>query len=339
MCLNLHLRKFVLPALAALAASCVSEKPVAVTPHPAWPLPPDEPRVIFVKTIGGPADIGQSPAFWHRLANWITGDTGASENLQKPFGLALDDAGNLCLTDTGAALVCYVDFAHKKWRRYNTAGNIAFRLPVAIAHKNGIFYVADSELGEVLAFHDNGQLAFALAAPLTRPVGLALAGDELFVADAAAHAIFVFDLAGKLRFQFGQRGARAGEFNFPTHISADGRGHLFVTDSMNSRVQVFDTAGKYLSEIGSGGDTSGHFGRPKGVAVDSFGHVYVADAVFDNLQIFNMAGRLLLSFGEGGTGSGQFGLPNGIAIGPTNQIYVADCYNRRVQVFQYVGQP
>jgi len=336
------LRRFALPALALLAVSCVSEKPaapVALMPHPSWPLPPDDPRVVFVKTITGPADIGHTPGFWHRLGNWITGDTGESENLQKPFGIALDAAGNLCLTDTGAGEVCYCDFARKKWLRWDAAGKIHFRLPVAVAHQNGIFYVADSELGEVLAFHDNGKLAFAVSRPLSRPVGLTIAGDELFVVDSAAHTVFVFDLAGQLRFQFGQRGVGPGEFNFPTHVSTDGHGRLFVTDSMNSRVQVFDLAGKYLSEIGSGGDTSGHFGRPKGVAVDAFGHVYVADALFDNFQIFDLSGRLLLTIGEAGTGIGEFGLPNGIAIGAANQIYVTDCYNHRVQVFKYVGQP
>jgi DNA-binding beta-propeller fold protein YncE len=338
---KIHFGVLAMLALAGLAVSCVSEKhktPAATVPNPVWPPPPDEPRVAFVKTISGPADVGQSLSVLHRLSNWITGETGESQSLQKPFGAALDESGNLCLTDTGNGTVCYCDFARKQWRSWNAAGKIHFQSPVAVARRNGIFYVADSELGEVLAFRDDGKLVFEISKPLQRPVGLAIAGDALVVADSQAHSVFVFDLQGKLRFQFGKRGVAPGEFNFPTHVGADGRGHLFVTDSMNSRVQVFTDDGKFISQIGSSGDTSGHFGRPKGVAVDTFGHVYVADALFDNIQVFDLSGRLLLSLGESGSGPGQFGLPNGIAIGLDNRIFVTDGYNHRVQVLKYVGQ-
>jgi len=337
---SLPLSISVAAALAVLAVSCVStnqQKPVASAPVPVWPPPPDQPRVVFVKTISGPADIGQTPSVWRRFANWVTGETGESLRFQKPFGVALDETGNLCVTDTGANTVCYCDFARKQWRRWKTAGEIQFQSPVAVARRNGIFYVADSQLGKVLAFRDSGRLAFEIASPLKRPVGLAIDGDALVVADSQAHCIFVFDMRGIFRFQFGRRGVAPGEFNFPTHVSADSQGRLLVTDSLNSRVQIFSADGKFISKIGSGGDTSGYFGRPKGVAADSFGHIYVADAVFDNIQVFDLSGRLLLSLGRSGTEPGEFGLPTGIAIGPDNRIYVADGYNHRVQVLQYIG--
>jgi len=325
--------------IAGFAISCASTKHETLPAYrPVWPPAPDEPRVIFVKTISVPADIGQSPSFFRRIGNWLTGDNGESQRLQKPFGVALDENGNLCVTDTGNGYVCYLDFAHKQWKRWNALGKIHFKSPVAVARRNGIFYVADSELGKVIAFGDNGKLLFEISEPLKRPAGLAITGDSLIVADSQLHSIFIFDLQGKLKSQFGKRGVAPGEFNFPTHINADAQGHLLVTDSLNSRVQVFTTNGKFISEIGSGGDTSGHFGRPKGVAADTFGHIYIADAVFDNIQIFDLHGQLLLNLGESGTRVGQFGLPNGIAIGADNQIYIADCYNRRVQVLKYIGQ-
>ncbi|HEU6446875.1 MAG TPA: 6-bladed beta-propeller [Verrucomicrobiae bacterium] len=329
---------FAVLASAALVISCASQKNETAADHgPVWPPPPDEARVVFVKTISKPLDIGQSPSVFRRVANWITGDDGASLRLQKPFGIALDENGNLCLTDTGANCVCYLDFKNKKWLRWDAVGKTHFKSPVAVARKSGIFYVADSELGKVFAFRGNGKPVFEIGAPLKRPVGLAIANDSLAVVDSQLHCVFVFDLQGKLRFQFGKRGIGPGEFNFPTHVNTDNAGHLLVTDSLNSRVQIFSADGKYISEIGSGGDTSGHFGRPKGMAADSFNHIYVADAVFDNVQIFDLSGRLLLNLGETGNGYGQFGLPNGIAISPDNVIYIADCYNHRVQVLKYIG--
>lgn len=325
--------------LATFLVSCATSSRVASSPAKpvVWPAPPDEPRIAYVRTLHVPRDIGQSPSVFTRLGHWITGEGGESLALQKPFGLALDEHGNLCVTDTGANLVCYLDFKNKKWRRYPASGKTVFVSPVAVARHSGIFYIADSGLGKVLAFDDNAKPVFEIAAPLLRPTGLAICGNSLAVVDSELHAVFVFDLSGKLLFQFGRRGTGPGEFNFPTHISADNAGHWLVTDSLNCRIQVFSDHGDFISQFGSSGDTSGHFGRPKGVAADTYGHIYVADAVFDNIQIFDPAGRLLLNFCQSGDGPDGLSLPGGIAVGPDNSIYVADGYNHRIQIFKYLG--
>jgi DNA-binding beta-propeller fold protein YncE len=331
--------KWIFAALAAaLLSSCATPpRGAAEKSAPVWPSPPDQPRIAYVRSLHGPDDIGQSLSMFTRFGHWLTGETGESIALQKPFGLALDESGNLCVTDTGADMVCYLDFARKKWRRYPAAGKTAFVSPVAVAKRNGIFYVADSALGKVLAFRDDGKSVFEITNSLVRPVGLAIAGNSLAVVDSQAHDVSVFDLAGKFLFTFGRRGTGPGEFNFPTHIASDAGGHWLVTDSLNCRIQIFSLDGKFISQFGSSGDTSGHFGRPKGVAVDSFGHIYVADAIFDNVQIFDAAGRLLLNFGQAGDRAGEFGLPGGVVISPDNTIYVADGYNHRVQIFKYLG--
>jgi len=316
--------------------SCATPPPPAA-PAAVWPPPPSEPRIAFVGYLHGPRDIGESASVWRTVANWITGSTGESRNLHKPFAVALDEKGNLCITDSDTKLVCFADLARKKWRSYAGAGKIKFAGPVSVARRDGIFYVADSQLAKVLAFRDGGRLLFEIASPLQRPAGLAIAGESLFVVDAQAHAVFVFGLDGKFRFSFGHRGNGPGEFNFPTCAASDGRGHLLVSDTMNCRVQVFDLAGNFVRQFGSNGDTSGHFARPKGVAADPAGNVYVADALFDNIQIFNSVGRLLLNVGEPGDGAGEFALPNGIAIGADNRIYVADAFNHRVQIFKHLG--
>ena len=339
---RLTLKFFVPGLIAVMLVSCAGKnsRPASETkPVAVWPSPPDEPRIAYIQDLRGPRDVGQNPSAFRSFANWITGDTGESLNLRKPFAVALDETGNLCLADTDDKLVCYADFAHKKWRRYDGVGKTKFSSPVAVARRGGIFYVADSELARVFAFHDDGQPVFEISAPLKRPVGLAIAGDSLYVVDSQAHAIFAFGLDGKLQFQFGKRGTGPGEFNFPTCAAADGRGHLLVADTMNCRVQIFDLRGGFLSQFGSNGDTSGHFARPKGVAADTAGRIYVVDAIFDNFQIFSPDGQLLLNVGQGGNGPGGFGLPSGIAIGADNRIYVADAFNHRVQVFKYIGQP
>ena len=332
---------FILLAAGLLVSCAGGPRPVAPVPVSArvWPSPPDAPRIVFRRFLRGPEDIGERASFFGTIGNWLTGDHGESRRLRKPFGLALDETGNLCITDTDANLLCYCDFTRHRWTRYTGVGEYQFASPVAVARRQGVFYVADSRLGRVLAFTDARRLVFALGAPLQRPVGVALAGGRLYVLDALAQAVLVYGLDGKYQFRFGMRGTGPGEFNYPTGIADGGPGRLLVSDTLNSRVQVFDLQGKFLSQFGSNGDTSGHFARPKGVAVDAVGHIYVVDAVFDNFQIFDATGRLLLNVGESGSQPGSFALPGGIAIGADNRIYVADSFNHRVQEFQYIGEP
>jgi len=305
---------------------------------PAWPPPPADPYVVYVREIDGPKDIGAKAPFFTRLANAITGVSAQAKNLNHPFGLSLDDTGNLVVTDTGAGMVCYLDLARKKWLRWNALDGHRLLSPVAAVHRGQTFYVADTGWGRVMAFDDKAHVQFGITRELARPAGLALLGDRLLVVDSALHQVAVYDLRGNFLSKFGRRGLEPGEFNFPTHIAVDDRNQIYVTDSLNDRIQVFTADGRFVRMFGSPGDAPGHFSRPKGVAVDGSGHVYVVDAVFGNVQIFNDQGRLLLDFGQGGSAAGEFCLPNAIAINARNEIYVADAYNHRLQMFRYTGR-
>lgn len=305
---------------------------------PAWPPSPAEPRVIFSRTISAPADIGVKPPFLRRLADWVTGVGKEQGRLDRPFGLAVDGAGRILVTDTGDNSVSMLDLARKQWTRWEAIGQVRFKSPVAVAVAGATIFVADSALGKVIAFDARGKLRFEITRELERPAGLATAGERLFVADSQRHQVCVFNLRGGFVSQFGRRGDGEGEFNFPTHLSLDAAGLIYVTDSLNHRVQVFAADGKYLRAFGRAGDGPGYFSRPKGVAADRDGHVHVVDAVFDNVQVFDPQGRLLLDWGGPGAGAGQFWLPNAIAINHNQEIFVADSYNHRIQVFRYPGK-
>jgi DNA-binding beta-propeller fold protein YncE len=324
---------------AFLALGCHSSKPPpqTIAAPIVWPSPPETARIAYVQTVRRPSDLGVRVSALIRFGHWITGSEKGNEPLSKPFGIALDEEGNLCLTDTGANAVCFYEQSKRKWHRWDKIGKTRFVSPVAIARRNGLFYVADSSLGSVLVFDEDGKARPQITNHLARPAGLAILGNELFVADSQRHVVAVFDLGGRFQREFGRRGTGPGEFNFPTHVAADSAGRLYVTDSLNGRVQILDASGHFQGGLGHLGDQSGQFGRPKGLAVDSLGHVYALDALFDNLQIFDPTGKLLLTLGQTGADPGQFWLPNGIAINSRNEIFVADCYNHRIQIFKYVG--
>jgi DNA-binding beta-propeller fold protein YncE len=303
-----------------------------------WPPPPAAPRIRYLRSLTGPADLGIRRSFWGRAFGAITGQS-QRDALAKPFGIALDQDDNLLVVDTSANTVFWFDVVHHAAYRWDKIGSYRLASPVAVARHRETFYVADSALPAVLAFDLKGNCRFALTNGLERPAGLAILGEKLFVADASAHRVAVFDTQGRPLTQFGRRGTGPGDFNFPTHLAGDAQGRLLVTDSMNSRVQILDQEGHVLGVVGGAGDGPGHFSRPKGVAVDKLGHIYVADALFDNIQVFDLKGQFLMHFGSSGQQPGEFWLPGGVATGRDNRVYVADSYNRRIQVFQYVGEP
>src|SRR5215472_14159803 len=102
-----------------------------------WPPPPDPPRVTYIKSISNPSDIGRSPSALKRVVRFITGGPSEREGLLKPFGIALDEVGNICLTDTGNNTAYHLDLAGKRWRRWSAAGKKLFMSPVAIACRKG----------------------------------------------------------------------------------------------------------------------------------------------------------------------------------------------------------
>lgn len=326
-------------SLGVLAGCGTAKPPVAANaPAMVWPAPPEPARIAFVQSATQPADLGAKVGGFRRITDWIAGGDHGNERFVKPFGLTLDEADNLCVTDTADHSVSWYDRANKRWHRWERVGKIRFAAPVAVAKRGDTIFVADSGRAEVVAFSLKGDLRFRIKAGLTCPAGLVVWSDRLFVADSQRHQVRVFDLKGQPVAEFGQRGSGPGDLNFPTHLAGDDAGRLYVVDSLNSRVQVFSAAGKFLRQIGSAGDSPGHFSRPKGVAVDRHGHVFVLDALHDCLQIFSGESRLLLTLGQAGQGPGEFWLANGLAISRDNRIYVADSYNRRIQVFNCLGE-
>lgn len=302
-----------------------------------WPAAPAAPRIRYVGSLG--ADLDVKPSRWSRVWNAVTGKGTVSAQLIRPLGIALDEAGNICLADPGAGAVFLLDNTRGRLIRWTRIGDIEFSSPVAVAKRGDTIFVADTGRGDVVAFTQDGGLLFDITNTLVRPAGLALAGNRLLVADAQLQSILVFDLQGKLQAEIGERGEGPGQFNYPTHLSTDVRGRVYVTDALNCRIQVLDSDLQHQRQIGSMGDSSGHFSRPKGVAVDNADRVYAVDALFDNVQVFDEQGRFLMDWGRAGSQAGEFWMPAGIAIDRNNRIFVVDSYNRRIEVFQYIGVP
>lgn len=309
-----------------------------------WPAGPEVPRYLYAGTLTGEANFRREAATGLRaLGRWLAGvDADKPVVLQRPAAVIGDEAGRLYVSDTSRQAVFVFDEKAGELQVWEQAGElIRFVAPagLALAPGHGL-YVADADLGVVVQLDAGGRpLATIGRGALQRPVGLArdAARGELFVADAYAHDVKVFDERGALLRTFGRRGGEAGEFNYPTHL-AFANGELYVTDTMNSRVQVLRADdGTPVRRFGQRGLYLGNLVRPKGVSVDAEGNVYVIESYHDSLLVFSRAGEFLLPIGGTGTATGRFYLPSGVWVDTRNRVHVADMFNGRIVLFQFLG--
>jgi DNA-binding beta-propeller fold protein YncE len=329
--------------LLALLGGCAAPAETTLEPtagNLVWPAAPDEPRIVFVRTIAEPKDLGFTKSFFRRAIEFIFG--AEQERLVRPMAV-LEVGQVLYVADPGAKGVHRFDRRDSTYQLIHLKGEQGLPSPIGLARgESDSVFVTDSALGSVFVIKPGAEFAepLALAQAVKQPTGIAFDGasGKLYVVDTIAHNIKVYSAQGAYLSTIGQRGEGDAEFNFPTMLWLD-KGHLLVTDSLNFRTQILDTQGRFIGKFGRMGDSNGDAPRQKGVATDSFGHIYLADSLLSGVQVFNESGQLLLSMGGLGQKPGEFWLPTGIFIGSDDMIYVADSYNRRVQVFRYVGGP
>jgi sugar lactone lactonase YvrE len=242
-------------------------------------------------------------------------------------------------------LLHVLDLEARSYSQIRQAAGGPLRLPIDIACSNGLLAIADALRAAVFVVDAQGRTLRTIGdGKFKRPASLAWVRDQLWVLDAGAGSVLIFDANGTLRHQFGGRGAEPGKFNFPAALAAFSSAgassaptlRSAVADSMNFRIQLFENDGAPLRSFGRKGNAAGDFSLPRDVAFDSEGHIYVLDNQFENIQVFDAQGQLLMAFGGEGAGPGQFSLPSGITIDERDRIWIADTYNCRVQAFQYI---
>lgn len=325
-------------ALAGLFGCATEPAKKPETGDLVWPLAPEQPRIRYLAEYRGHSDLGPKSD----LKASLLGEKKTGIFLEKPYGVAATADGRLIyVTDTKLRAIVVFDLDKREVRPLRTDAHGAFYNPLEIRlDSRGRIFVSDSERNEVVVLSPEGKTLLTLGKQeqIGRPTGLVLdeARNRLYVADTVKHRILAYDLDGKFQFEFGERGAEPGQFNYPVNLALDREGRLLVTDTGNFRVQLFDREAKYQSAFGRLGDSYGSFSRPKGVAVDSDGNIYVVDAAFNNFQIFDPEGKLLLFVGRTGREPGTFWIPTAIFIDQADRIYIVDSINTRIQVFQYI---
>ena len=194
---------------------------------------------------------------------------GDAEGLQRPTGLAIDEANNrIYVSDTPSHRILIYNMDGQLVREMGERGNGPGELnyPISLAlDKHSNLYVVDSGNFRVQVFSPEGEWLRSMGrvgdtyGSLARPKGIAVdSEDHLYVLDAAFNNYQIFNDKGQLMLFVGALGRKPGMFWLPTGIHIDAQDKIYVADSINHRVQVFqyikhpdDAEGEAGEDVGS----------------------------------------------------------------------------------------
>ncbi|MVN87406.1 protein kinase [Deinococcus sp. HMF7620] len=176
----------------------------------------------------------------------------------------------------------------------------------------------DAEGQELLSFGPYG----LNDGELLQPVAIAATDALVFVLDAEAHHVVVFDPQGRFVRRFGGKGQGLGRFEKPRSIVASADGHVYVLDTGNNEVQRFTAQGEYLSRYAFRLDRNSDSLRSlDGLAVDHYGAVYIVDAVARKVRKIEADGSPGLTFALETLVGEPTESPWLLQVGPDGQLY------------------
>jgi trimeric autotransporter adhesin len=258
----------------------------------------------------------------------FSGDSGPARaaQLTAPWGVAVDSAGNLYITDNLSAAVRKV--------------------------ANGVITTV-AGIGISL-----GEYGPPSSRPLLEPVAVAVdvVDGALYIADPGSQSILedpygsisTFAGNGTQGFSGDNGPAASAQLSNPQGLAKAILGPVYIADSGNQRVRMVSN-GVITTVAGNGvggfsGDsgpaTSARLSNPQGLAVDGLRDLYIADSgnqrvreVFDGGIINTAAGNGTQGFsGDGGPArDAELSLPAGLAFDPDSNLFIADSGNNRIR--------
>ena len=196
--------------------------------------------------------------------------------LREPRGAAVDGRGRIWIAD----------FGNSRLRVYDAAGGL---------------------LG---GWGGRGAGTFGLR----EACGVAISGDDLYVADTWNGRVQRYTLAGEWK-------ATATGFYGPRGVAIAPDKTVWVSDTGNNRIQHFDPDLNLLGTTGKKGTGDGEFQGPIGIAVSRSGSVYVADVGNRRIVVLRPGGEFERAFSF--PGWEKPGEPD-LEIGPGETLFASD---------------
>jgi len=262
------------------------------------------------------------------------GSTATSAEMTYPYGLAVNGAGTV---------VTFADYANQIVRQFTVGGNINFVAGVPSSACSGTC----------------GEGGPATSAKFYNPIGVALNGSTIYVANNNNYVVDTFTVGGNLTLAAGNHtyntetlfsGAPATGvvLNYPYEIAEDSSGNVYIADSHNFMVREYVKSTGLVNFFagtgvegftGDGGPAgSAELNYDYGVAKDSAGNVYIGDT--SNCVVrevgtggtINLFAGLVISnsprcgfSGDGGPATtAELYYPYGVAVDSKSNVYIAD---------------
>ena len=254
----------------------------------------------------------------------------AKPTLNVPWGVHIDNAGNLYIADS----------QYHRVRKVDTSGNIT-----TIA---GTGYQGFSG--------DGGQGSLA---ELNEPLRVFVDGaGNVYIGDTSNNRVRKVDTDGIITTVAGNgTGGFSGDggpaisasLRFPWGVHVDGTGNLYIADFFNRRIRKVDTSGIITTVAGNGTAGFSGDGGPAisaslnglfGISLDGTGNLYIADRSNHRIRKVDTFGIITTVAGNGTAGFSGDGGPAisaslngvfGISLDATGNLYIADSSNQRVR--------
>jgi sugar lactone lactonase YvrE len=261
----------------------------------------------------------------------FTNGTGTAAQFYEPEALAVDQAGNVYVADTGNAVI-----------RMITAGGVVTT-----------FAGSPGSLG--------GTDAGGTNARFYQPAGIAVNGaGNLYVADYFNNTIRQITPGGVVTTLAGSAGTAgsadgvgsAARLSAPQGVAVSGTGIIYVADTANGAIRAVTVGGTVTTFAGSpsagsasGLSASARFYNPQDVALDSSHNIYLADTLNNVIRKITPSGVVSILAGTPGiSGSADgpgyaalFSAPQGVAVDSSRNIYVADAGNNTIRKISFNG--